>query len=1402
MSPKNILQWLSSRNGKRLVFLTIPAAAAISFIAASQSTPPSIPAISLAAEPLYAKGTSDKPTLTLALSVEFPTVGAQYTKPGSSTSDDSYAPTNDYIGYFNSESCYIYNNAPTETPASGLTSTDYKRFERSSAATNRACGGAAFSGNFMNWATSSAIDILRLGLTGGDRIIDTSDITILQRAIILTSMFNDSYFPSKVLPSAYVADAVPSTLKGTHNGNIYVANCLNRVHFGTQVTGSCGAPGNNGNLGVTGGTAGTTALATTQNYFFTRVKVCDTDGSGALLDTRKFNDEFYCLKYPNGKYKPVGNLQKYSDRLRISVFGYLNQSGTARYGGVLRAPMKYVGPKYYDVNGSLVSGVNPRLEWSENSGVFVKDPEGYATATPEGISGAINYLNQFGRTGTTPGTYKTNDPVGELYYEALRYLQGLPPTSGTSISTSPTYGMTAADKDGFPVYSSWTDPHTGGDKTKDYTCLKNNLLTIADIGTHADKYIPGNSRTGNDDLARTYNIAENEPDFINWTKIVGAFEANQTLNYTHVVSGTPTVFSTINPNSSTGNYKLYTSLYNSASDNAGTQNTGAGSAAYYMAGMAYWAKNHDIRGTDWTGTSSGTNNEKQRPGMRVTTYTIDVNQNASSSAVDTRRKSQLFLAAKYGGFNDASGKGNPYYTKNVSGALIASNAVWDKSDINSFNPTEAGEARTHYLSSSAKGLLATLGNIFENIAREGNSIAGGAISTQRLTTTGGFVYQAQFDPADWSGDLVSQYVRVDASDVVTFSSGSAADPHQWYAGAKLDATIAANPDTSTRNIVVGKTTASTTATATNFNWTEIDADLQTALQKATPSLASDGLGESRLNFIRGSRALEGTTFRKRGSILGDIINSGVAFSGAPSTKISAANYQAFYTANKDRTKALFVGANDGMLHAFNSANGNEIFAYIPSWLGPKLPALTNTTYNTGNHQSFVDGSPAISEAEIGTDWKTVLVSGTGGGGQGVFALDITNPDQFSSSKVMWEFTDRDDADMGNVVGRPQILKFRTSSPGSTAVYKWFAAIPSGVNNYVNDGYFSTTGKPAIFLLDLSKPANAAWTLGSNYFKISLPISSTLSATKPTGLPNMRVTGGPSGEVATIFAGDLQGNLWKMNFLPWGSDDWNIEKLSPFQSTSATPTPIPFYIAKDDTGDIQPITMEPTITRGPGGGTVIAFGTGKYMEATDNIVNVSTQVQSFYALLDNNLISADASSPSSIISGKGRLKAGSISSTGVISVPSFVWGRATSDADTTQRSGWYFNYPSSGEKQISSLSIFGKTVIFGSIIPPNAVTDPCGSGNGFVYSVNLATGSGLRELSQVGLLGEPFVTEIGSLQVSISDSTGRRTRTAKGQIILQGSEGLQAISTQPTDISTVGRLSWRQINNYQDLKSAP
>jgi type IV pilus assembly protein PilY1 len=1338
-----------------LKWLALPlAAATVIGTVMSQVTPLSTPQVALAASPLYAQGARAKPALMLALSVEFPTVGAQYLAPNGTAADSSYSAATQYIGYFDSEGCYVYNDNPQEAGA-----TAFPRFDRSKDATNHTCGGDSFSGNFMNWASSSAIDILRYGLTGGDRIVDLGSLTVLQRAVlpnanVSSNFWNGTNFPDKQISTnnGAAASVLPTSMIGSYTGTIHIANCLNRIHFGSAATGSCASPGNNSVFGVTQPTVGhgpvtgpsplpaspngfvycatengacsftgvmqvvfgagnswlymsasngatcsnsffgsdpaygmgkscylrpdptgwtaptTTGALTTDNFFYTRVSVCSSDVNGLLLDPRPT----LCQRYPSGQYKPTGNLQKYSDRVRVSAFGYLNDSTNnpnQRYGGVLRAPMKYVGPTAYDANFSLISGANPNQEWDPQTGIFFANPDNNTTVASGPsyngpyLSGVTNYLNQFGRTGIL-GQYKTYDPVSELYYESLRYLQGLPPTS--QAYTPLTGQTTQALDDGYPVFTTWADPNPAVAGMSNYACVRNNIFVVGDIHTHNDGSIPGNTTRTTNDFLRTSDVAgtanpspSNQPDFYYWMKVVGGFESGTAVSYLDGNGNTQSTTSPADPNP-------ITSLWGLQDQQPVT--AGGDGATYYIAGVAYWANTHDIRGTGWTAQPS-----LQRPGMRVTTYVLDVNEYGNSSDPNYHTKTQFFLASKYGGFNDASATGNPF--KAADGSV--SNNDWQ-------SPSAPGEANTYYLSSSAQAVLNGLNQIFASVAAQAGSIAGGAISTQTLNSVPGAIYQAQFNPAGWTGEVAAYPVTTSASGVVNVATAPS-----WQASVELTAKVAATtPGGGNRDIVIGNSNAAT-ATASDFNWSgSLPADVQTAMR--TPPYAATGApldpvstGQARLNFLRGDQSNEspkGLLFRTRTSVLGDVVNSAVVFSGAPSQDISDAAYTTFLASYANRKHALFVGANDGMLHAFDpdhptingDLGGNELFAYIPSWLIPQIGALTSPSYA---HQSYVDATPAVAEAKVGTSWasgvwKTVLVGGTGGGGAGVYALDVSDPAAFSASKVMWEFTVNDDAEIGEVIGAPQILKFKTSANGAAADYQYFAVVAGGVNNYANSGFKPGTSSPAtLFLLDLSKPVGTPWKVGVNYFKVEFGAAATTTA---NGMVNFNTVPNDDGSVKALYAGDLQGNLWKLDFTQAvaGKADWNLGKLSYYQSTNG---PVPMFIAKSATNVRQPITMQPALSYGVNRSIIVSFGTGKYLEASDNTTTGAPQ-QSVYSLLDNGTNTLDSgTSSNAAIAGRGRLQQATASAaTGTISVPAvFNWGRPLSDTDTTQNAVLWF-----------------------------------------------------------------------------------------------------------------------------------
>lgn len=1324
--------------------------------------------VNLANTSLHDSVTVDKPTIALALSVEFPTVGAQYRT-------DTYSSSTEYIGYYYSKGCYQYIDIPTETPSTGKTSTDYKRFQYITSSNTRTCTGETFSGNFLNWSSNSAIDMLRLALSGGDRYIDENNLTVLQRAILpnctpASACFwnSSSYFPAKKLTNTNnYSGAIPASMqKSAGSKNVWVANILDRIYFradnNSSGTGNAstyykdytlGKKDNNGNNGLN-----------SDGYFYARVEVCKKSGD-TVVD---HNDFDLCTKYPNGYFKPTGVIQKYSDNLRIAAFGYLMDQSNS-YGGVLRAPMKYVGAKIYNIYGKE-EGTNTKNEWDLQTGIFKENPE---NASDVKNSGVINYLNKFGRTGPTPGTYKEYDTLSDLYYETLRYLQGLPPSDAAIKKTNGVSNITSAMKDGFSVYTTWEDPYANRSAAEQYACLKSNIVVIADKNTHEQSW-----------SNRTIDISRNLPDFPAWLKKASDYEKNKFSN----------------------------------SELTTTNNR------HQIVGYAYWAHANDIRGNAWTQSNlDASNNDKRRPGLRVKTFLFDANELSASNDLNVRKKSnQLFLASKYGGYeNDPKNiDRNPYSTNEIpdygiqppnpsTSTPIKNDLVWQRT---------SGDASTYYLQSDARNVLSAFEEIFDRAASAAQSIAQSAASTSSITaTTNNYIYTGTYDTASWTGNIKAKKIVVDSnSKNISLVEDSNWDP----------ATLIGTKNPDHRNIVIGLgNDFGGSSGAIPFKWINITGTaLEEHFKKSSTSAISDSLGSNRVNYLRGSKAEEGSnSFRIRSSLMGDVINSGVTYSGKPTNKFFDPSYQLFIAANKNRTPIVITGANDGMLHAFATeasnglARGEEVFAYIPSWLASKLPSLAATTY-INNHQAFVDAPSEVGEAQLNftagagaaSDWKTVLVSGTGGGGRGVFALDITSPTSFDASKLLWEFTYRNDADLGYVVGRPKILKFKTG----VNTYRWFAAVASGVNNYSsavdsNGG----SGSPAIFLLALDKPSNEAWVQGTNYFKISLPLDSTLAATMAPGIIDFSMLWGASGEVTHIYAGDLHGNLWKLDFTDLNTEsrykptsDWNINKLSFFKKGTPAQA-LPFY-QTDRANNRQPISAAPIIIAGPVVSSLetfyIAFGTGKYLENSDVI---NTNQQSFYVLFDNGEITSDSSTSdrTAAITGTSRLQAATIDTTNYkINVQNFIWGRPKKDTDAvTTKSGWYFDFPVTAERMIYSGTNFGSLNInFNSIIPGasqvNQTVCMADTAASNVYDINIANGGGSYHVSQVGILGPSlFLNNEEKTATGTIDSTGRAKRTVVQEAITSGTSGHAVRSTSFAEM--VGRLSWRQLYNYKELK---
>jgi type IV pilus assembly protein PilY1 len=1294
------------------------------------------PEVKIANGPLFSGRGNVHPNVLLSLSVEFPTAGIAYRGD-----NGTYNRNVEYIGYFNPAKCYVYNGGNRN-----LSSTGYFRIHKSADSATRECGGDSFSGNFMNWATSSAIDVLRYALTGGDRVIDTPTQTVLQRAVLRDSEKNNfyahgTYFPRRKVIATSNTSA-PNQVTPFNTSTLYVVSCRNRILFSDTSSGLVGNKDADSKVAgsfctsVYDGTGVPPADAVDKKLgeYLARVEVCDGKEGAERIDL--------CQKYANG-YKPVGVLQRKSEKVRVAAMSYLLDDAEKRYGGVLRAPMKYLGSKKIEAPGFLASA-NDRLEWNPDTGVFYSNPEDPVDRNSTVVrSGVISYLNKFGDT----GVYKTFDPVGELFYEGIRYLQGKSPTPEAVTN------VTDAMKDRFPVIDAWVDPVIA-------SCQQNHILSIADVNTHWDRYVPGNDRVtygaGSDafDKARAADlaVAGKTPglDVKVWTKKVGDMEVDAGGAYANLAK-------------SVG----MTDLHN--------KDTGSGGhGTYYMAGLAYWANTNDIR--------------LDKP-TRVKTFAIDVDE-GGNGLIDgnTRtikpRDSQLYLAAKYGGFDDRNNDGNPFITLAADGKTIVkgSNAEWDNGN---------GVPSNYFLASQPREMINSIRKIFDTIGAASGTIAAVSVSGTKMSSDGAFVYQPGFESSKWSGKLQKLALKPGIAGTIDISKTAL-----WDAGELLTGTGGkpANPLPGARNIYTASVAADGSLSTIEFKWDKLTETQKALLDVSPADKVVDGRGEKRVNFLRGERSLEASQpngiFRAREKVLGDIVNSNAIYVAAPAMNVQGAGYQEFYKNYESRSRVVYVGANDGMLHAFSADDGQELFAYVPNAVMPRLNLLTQPEYE---HQAYVDGTISVGEASAGGQWKTVLVSGLGGGAQGVFALDVTNPDSFGKGRgAMFEFTDADDPDMGNLMTAPVIAKFRTSPAGSAAEYKYFAVVASGFNNYKPDGYradgkpkFNSDAAAALFLLSLDKAASDKWQQNVNYYKFRI---SSKDPSQQNGLSTPALVVGASGAVLYAYAGDLQGNLWRLDFT--GPAPW----------AKALPNATPLFVAKDASGKRQAISTLPKVVFAPGGGYVVLFGTGKFIEDADAASgNFSTQ--SFYGIFD-------AKKSEYTVSGRSELMPRVLEKSGEdafkISGAEFSYGSGAND-----KKGWYFDFPDSsktGERVVTNPLLADGLLFFNSVIPGS---DPCAAGGGRSYVLNTlsgvpSNGAPTGYLSLVGMLSSPVLLQTGA-DVGDRNATGKRAAKKRFSVVNFGTGGVKgtAASTQNGNGEVAvraGRISWREVINWQELRN--
>ena len=1254
----------------------------------------------LADQPIFTA--TDVPgNLALALSVEYPTA-VSVAHSDSAYSTETSVP---YLGYFDPDKCYeyVYVKVPSGTNLS--------HFKPIGKATQRTCRGA-WSGNFLNWATTQTIDPFRWALTGGYRVVDTKDLTIIEKAYA-SGQGGTNNFPNRTLyGSTLVAGATPWS---AGEFRMRIQGLGARMRFTVE-----GDPAG-GDVEALSGTTNITGDQAKKVFeVYVRVKVCD----------ESVGLESNCKRYPSGYWKPEGLIQKYADRIRLSAFGYLNDDNLKRDGGVLRARQKFVGPQISIPGRS--SETNLASEWDSDTGVFTLNPDSKDadnTALLFGVqvanSGVINYLNKFGAS----GSYKTHDPVGELYYAALRYFRKLgnvpayySAPDGTGSDTKKRW------VDGFPVIAEWDDPIQ-------YTCQKNFVLGIGDVNTHADKNVPGATGTADEPTKPGEVAGDTTVDAVKATNQVGKMQGLGDL------AGVIPYNGCCNSNSA------------------------------LMAGLAYEANTTDIR--------PDLDNPSTMPrGQSVRTYWLDVQEYQ-----EYKLNNQFYLAAKYGGFQVPKDF-QPY------GPNAALEESWwhNNSDMlrdtkDSHKDETQPRPDTYFTASRpdqvVQGLSAVFADIASQLRRDTTSFA--TPSARVPDSTGIASFSAKYNAENWTGEVEAGLLGFTSTTDVKVDK-------KWSLTDKMEAQFAGSgwsSDTSPtggRRVVTWNTK---TQRAVAFRYDDLSAAQRSALD--SPYRNGDD-GAELLNYLRGDRSLErlpstsGRPYRYRVELLGDIAGSRLTVVGPPNRDLSMnEGYGAFKEKWKARPTVVYFGANDGMLHAINGsviekrdASGNldghefgsdagkEIFAYVPGQLfqGPSgtpgingLAALGNPSFA---HYAYVNATPISHEIDFAwtytgenpdgkspndldprpaPDWHTVLIGGLGKGGRSYYAIDVTDPASMTSEsavagKVLWEFTDED---MGYTYGAPTVAK--------TDKYGWVVILPSGYNNKTGKGYFfiihPVTGK----LLE----------------KVS---TGEGSVTRDAGLAhaNAFAFSLSDGKTDAAYAGDLLGNVWR----------WDLRGRP-----GSYPAPVKIAQLTDDKGNLQPITSRPMIEYSPlSKRRHVLVGTGRLLDSTDI---VSSQQQSFYSLGDGSLARFDTTGPfprtRSDLTPVTDLTSGSSEPTN--------WyidlGTETiaSGPDRGMTNAWRVTDPAVILRQGPTYAAFA------AVLPTGDACEP--SGHSRVYAINVATGQSALED------GSPYFSVSGIVIDMKHFLVGAKTRFLVGTDSGQRKE----IKLRPSS-SIVTTTNWREI----------
>lgn len=726
------------------------------------------------------------------------------------------------------------------------------------------------------------------------------------------------------------------------------------------------------------------------------------------------------------------------------------------------------------------------------------------------------------------------------------------------------------------------------------------------------------------------------------------------------------------------------------------------------------------------------------------------------------------------------------------------------------NPTSVtGDPSNYFLVTNALTLKDQLTNAFNDILQKTTSVTSPAVAltNPEAYDSERYVYRTSYDVENWTGDLIKE----------TTDTYTGLRSEIWKASA------------SPRPSNVVKMADADGSGLADFSWSNIGSrgengvyagvNLQQALATdperpdLVPELNEDGTlansadvsaGTNRVNFIKSRK-------------LGDIINSSPAVVEkamylpylAQSIEPSG-NYAAFAEARESRAARVYVGANDGMLHAFNTTDGSEEFAFVPSEVIQHLNKLTHPGYNKkGNqHQYYVDGTPVVRDVFFDDEWHTVLVGTLRGGGRSIFALDITDPDNID---LLWEFSVGDDLESNSE--DPSDIGYSFPVPTLARLHSGQWAVITG------NGYDSPSGRAALLLIDI----------GTGELVRKIPVETS----GDNGLSSVRVADNNSDGVADyVYAGDLQGNLWRFDLLDTSKED----PFNPEEDVNASVYKVsfggkPLFSSKDRNPltdeeasegvtppSPQAITAAPSLVRHPSlKGYIVMFGSGAYFRGNDR---TNTQVQTLYGIWDQQTKGETASTTP--VLNRANLQAqqftlqtstsfsdsddSSVERTiRVLSDEAVNW-KQDAPSDTEGKYGWYLDFKvgntKKGERVVDEMFARGQVLFLNTRSPES---DPCKAGvDGWTYGINPYTG-GRTSFNVFDLSRNSIVDSKDSVLYEDKETAVSGYQSPAGGITLSGGTLFNtdgSVIKVDTGPSFNGRQSWQAIPDVRSPVATP